>query len=188
MQDILTNGLQKGDRILREEFFNTAVELLKEFDFLPRNARRIKSFANIIDRISLCYKGTPISNRKFEVSQAIIIAYLYQYCQPIFRILQVQPDFYKTELVRWLNSPPLATIDRRTRMPIQPLPLHPAFEHLRVIKKAREGSDTSPTLNANELLSVFPDPVAEGFIRIQGLIQEIPDLTDTVRRQYLAQW
>ncbi|MBS1717108.1 MAG: hypothetical protein JSS72_05190 [Armatimonadetes bacterium] len=179
----LTNDSPKSE-VLRHEFFSEALAIVKEFDFLPRNARRIKAFANVIDRISKCYQGAPAGQeRKDEVSQALIFAYLYQYCQPIYRILQVNKDFYGTEVVEWLKSPK----DPRSLVGGGPIRArHPAFANIEPIRAVRDDKGAIPA--DDTMADLFVDPASEGFIRIQGLILRYQEITNSVYNRYLTPW
>ena len=137
------------------------LRVIREYSCLPANPRKIKAFANVVQRYfeHLGWGQKTIIGER-DAQRGVIMAYLYQFHHDIYRFLEGSPKFYGT-IHNWASG---ETID------------HEAFKDLKPVLKERSDEPA------------FADPVVGNVLRIQKLIRDVGLLTeDEVRSSLLDQ-
>ncbi|HEY8902241.1 MAG TPA: P-loop NTPase fold protein [Chthoniobacterales bacterium] len=113
--------------LLPEDVLDTLIELIKDFDFLPPNIRRLKAFANNLARF-FQRLNNPERDASVTIDILAIASYLQQFHPRIWRLIECEPSFYQ-ELRAYVRG----TLNKRPT-PKDRLPedsdLHPALAEL----------------------------------------------------------
>jgi hypothetical protein len=145
-------------------------EVLQEERCLPANPRKVKAFANVLQRS--CEKhatipaAAPEPAKKRTAQLAVLISYLYQFHQELYRILEWKPAFF-AKIRLWADGKP---VDNE------------AFAGLRpalVADQAAAASDVKAAVAAPTLEDAYPDPVRGHVLRVQSLIRKLGPVTVT---------
>ncbi len=171
---LVGNGADQSKLAQKRAFFDSVADAAKAERCLAPNPRRVKALANLLERMYERRVPPPEGDNPFRDPRiALVYAYLYQACQPIYRILQVEPGFYESVLLPWAKNPPQETAG-----------LHPTLASLRPVARAKAQDDKEPGPSSAQLASTYPDPLHEGYLRVQNLVVELGRLTDTELARY----
>jgi hypothetical protein len=152
-------------------------QVIDAYRCLPSNARKIKSFANLLRRYVHGSVAQRLAdpNAKDDCSKLIVIfTCLYQFHPEIYRVLETYSGFYR-EIRTWSLGEPSA-LD------------HVVFKGLgrSQIAQQTDASATAATPAAPQRTDAFPDPAEGNVLRIQALIADFREVTKTEVEMYLV--
>ncbi len=152
----VTDPADYFDSLLKSRLFrddrSSWVEIIKEYDLLPPNPRKIKFFVN---GLTLYLNQLPPNLRAGNEDHykiVLILTYLRVMANDIYRILENWPDFWE-RLVAFCRNP----VDED----------HEALKKYALPEKAEEDSTGDFTY-----YPAYPDPAEENIFRAAGLIRE----------------
>lgn len=154
-------------------------DMAREYRFLPHNARKIKSFANLLLRNARRIEESSPSAETDEEEEldrwarlTMTMACLNHFHPEIYRHLQAyRLDYFQT-LREWCLAP--QADDDRTHHSLRSL--GPAFS----VAEEDADDDTAPAPTfPTPRQSLFPDPVEGGVLRVQRLIAELDTVTES---------
>lgn len=146
------------------------VSVVQAFAVLPGNARRIKSFSNVLlrnaERVGpLITEQENPEGRRRKARLVVLLASLYVFHPEIYRHLRARSDFFGV-LRGWITGDPH-------------FETHDALRHIdRVQRYEKDESDPTPTPSPGAYL--FPDPSEPNVLRVQSLIMQLrpPERTE----------
>lgn len=147
--------------------------VVNQFDCLPKNARRIKGFANLLRRCSVSVGQrltSPQGDLPREARLIVLMTYLYRFHPEIYRMLDGYPAFAE-KLVLWCESP--------TREG-----LHPVLQGIQTPEMAAASDPSSETPEpTGRWLPQYPDPSDSHVFWAQKLVVELGTITaEEIRR------
>jgi hypothetical protein len=132
--------------------------MLKRYNCLPANARKLKSYANTLRRFREHCKALEAQTVARHAQLLIIMSCLYHFHPQIYRLLESDPSFYN-EMLLWAEGKSS---------------VNPAFEGIKVVSET-----------AAEHMVRNPDPATGDFFRIARLVRDVTDTTETEVKNYL---
>lgn len=147
------------------------VRVLRSHPCLPRNPRKIKAFANVIQRYMdyLPYQK-PLNSPSHDGRHAELIvtmAYIYQFHPQLYRILETQPQFYGA-LLSWCRGDDDVPLLKDFHRAVQPT----------IPPQAPPG--TEPTF-----IETYVDPTTSRVLGVQNLIIQLGEATTDEIKGYL---
>lgn len=144
--------------------------VVNQFDCLPKNARRIKGFANLLRRCSVSVAQrleVPASGSVTREAQLIVLmTYLYRFHPEIYRMLDAYPKFAE-KLVLWCENPAQEG-------------LHPSLQGIQTPDMAGARNDAAETPEpTGQLLPQYPDPSDSHVFWAQKLVVALATITST---------
>jgi hypothetical protein len=166
-------GVRNPADLLRgylEDLDHSAVvcAVIKDFECLPANPRRIKAYANLLRRYVPRFKGRFADpNLQADTAKLVVIfSCLYQFHPDVYRILEKQPRFYQQI--------------RQFSLPDGPAVEHPVLRRLILSEKAiLSAASATLATPAGEPVDAFPDPAEGNVLRVQKLIRTFRPATTT---------
>lgn len=152
----------------------TIRSVIREHHCVAANPRRIKSFANVLQRflVQLNYtEPLPDSSRDYRHAElTVFMACLYHEHYELYRMIESQPAYYST-IHQWAGGQPVE---------------HELLTHLRLPLdfRATDASEQQPTPSP-EPYATFPDPERGNVFRLQSLVQKLGPLAVTELTRYL---
>jgi hypothetical protein len=138
---------------------------------LPRNPRRIKGLANLLQRLAtrLSNPGGPPNEpaRIREAQLLLVVAYVHQFHHELFRRWESDPKLYKFILDRVRGFPPTLEFLQALQLPY-----------------AITADEQAPTPRWN-VAEAFPDPEERSVFWIQPLIHELGEVKESDFARYL---
>jgi hypothetical protein len=148
--------------------------VLKMHGCLPRNPRKIKSYANFLRGYAPRFATQLAAAGQAGQDCAtlvVIFSCLYQFHPELYRILETHPLFYG-EIRGWARLD--ATIVE-----------HPVFKGLGRAEMAGKGDPSAPTADPQRV-NAYADPAEGNVFRVQGLIATFRPVTRTEVETYLV--
>lgn len=149
-------------------------KVIDAYRCLPSNARKIKSFANLIRRYVRGAVADDLADpqKRDDCAKLIVIfACLYQFHPEIYRVLEAYPEFYR-QIRSW------ALLDAT-------LMEHSVFKGLEKSQNMFQTDKSATTATPQpQRTSAFADPVEGNVLRIQGLIADFRDVTESEVQRY----
>jgi hypothetical protein len=158
----------------QHQYRDEICKILVEEACIPANPRKLKAFCNYLYRLPL-EPSVTIQNgddKQRHVKILIIMAYLYQFHQDLYRILEWNPKFYQV-IYRWCkgeeSNHPTLHKDKTKLMRVEEFENNPT--------SSEPGSSRVPQ-------DAYPDPARGHYLRVQKLIREMAILTENEVRYY----
>lgn len=139
----------------------------KKHSCIAANARKIKSFANILVRSVRTLDNSDDESTAFDPKLIIFMACLYHDHHELYRMIESNTEFYDL-IHRWATGVVLS--DAKTRAPHELL----ASLRLRTAYGATDESEREATPRGGH--ESFPDPVRGNVFRLQSLVTELGSL------------
>jgi len=156
----LSHWMGAGD----SAFIDEVSDLVKSHNLLPLNARKIKSFANTLQRFLHLVSSHIDENadeQKRELKVMLIMAYLYHFHFEIYQAIESNPNFYNEKLYIWADT------EDRLRGGV-----HPVLRHVQSMFSNRDNSGVEKGTTKNP---IFPHHDQANVLRAHGLILD-PEL------------
>lgn len=171
---IVRNPAQLLGEWLHDLAENDAIRgVVSMYRCLPANPRKIKAFANVVERFAE-HARTSVPAKERQATQhaqlLVTMACLYQFHPQLYRRLEGDPRFWG-QLYNWATGRPTG---------IGVLQTLRGTLASRVTEK-KEAEPPGPP----ELFETHPDPGAGDVVWIQPLIEALGELRETVIRRYL---
>ncbi|RYZ81666.1 MAG: hypothetical protein EOP06_23090 [Proteobacteria bacterium] len=161
----------------RKSFFASVVNVVRQDNYVAPNPRRVKLFANLLDRM---FEHHPVQywaeERDRNAQLALVFGFLYLSDQPVYRILQTRPAFYNEILLRWARNPGDKNLEG-----------YAALRTLRPSLNSTNPDESQPTPSGTPLVEAYSDPTEEGVMRVQSLIVALGELESDEVRRYILQ-
>lgn len=151
---------------------NEILEVLKLARQVPANPRRIKAFANTMQRFAAqAERALPISKKPADHQRRakllVVIAFLYQFQNDIYRLLEAYGQTFWKELCDWAQCKPCRHLALKT------LEGTHAVERQVTPGSSADVAEKTPEAFSPPTNPTFPDPTLGHVVWIQSLIKEI---------------
>jgi hypothetical protein len=157
--------------------FRTAiVQVIRSYQCLPANPRKIKAFANTVLRMVDRLGGDAGKNRQRTAQLLVVLAGLYQFHPDLYRQVAWNPRFYE-KIDSWVRGTAAAP------------PAHPVFvgleraHALATVTDLARPQDQPPAVS---LQDQFPDPALGNVLRLDRLMYDLgstePVKTEEIER------
>jgi hypothetical protein len=156
------------------------LEVVREYRCIAANARKIRSFANILARFDVNLGVGEADSGEYDLKLVVLMACLYHDHHNLYRMIEGDEKFYDL-IYRWATG--LTTSDAEKQQP------HESLCTLRLPTrfglpddKAQKAATPEPTPYAS-----YPDPVRGSVFRLQSLVTKIgPERKSELRRYLLS--
>jgi len=137
--------------------------------FLPPNPRRLRTLANIVNRMIQAASQIGQVMDADACLRLLVVAYVYQFHADLFQRWHYDVNFL-LRIKAWLETPSTPPAAAAAAPETAALPIPQAFARLSLPSHVRQGGLRNATPGA-EIESGFPDPSAPGIFWIAPLLQ-----------------